>query len=506
MKVLQELFPHVNLLNVLQHMEDDCTPKYLKRIRQLFQRLRDASETNETEMVRLLYGDSRTSSHPPFQELLTKTSVAAIKAFVLPSARHTSSPSRRAMIQRCERAYALLYMTSERSTETRIKLWRQLVKSARQCHHIPLELECLQVLQAIYGYRSFDETLLEDTETKIRRCFDENSAITRCKMAAMDLRIASTEGTPYPRNIPAEEIISAIRQYDLYDIQYYGGEMLTQLSIHQQDWREALNYSGGALTFFRENFPKERQPLVHFLYNQVLIFTALLDFSQGWSRWKDLLRLCKRGKTSSATQLGKVIEVGIVLALRCGNAKTTSKLLLAIEDGGGVKLIPEREYGRWLTYLRSLALLNNDRPDVLEMIATQERRIQREGKKIVFRREDEQIMAIIECLQLLRGQSFRKAAVIVTTLRDSLPKRLSPDHPEYRLQLFLRLLVESGYANFHRAATLRKTSKILKRLRTTGPGITDDGIDTELIVYEHLWEILLLTLTEKAPRLPYLAN
>lgn len=502
MKVLRELALHVDWETVLSFMDDHHTPKQVKRIRQFFLRLREAPATDEAEMARLLYGNSRTASHPPFKELLVKLNFATLRAFLIPNDRQTSSPSRLALIQRCERAYALLYTTSERSGETRIKHWQQLVKSTRQCHHVALELECLQVLQAIYGYRAYDEALLEETEAEIRRCINKNRVSTRCKIAAMDQRVASTEGKPYPADIPLDEVRVSVEQNKLYDIQYHGGELLTQNAIDRKDWPAALRHSERALSFFRKHFPKERQPPVHFLYSRVLIFTGLLDFVNGWACWEQLLQLSRTYRNNG--QLGKVVEVGIILVLRCGNAETSGKLLRVIEDGGGTDLIPKREYGRWLTYFRGLTLLNHTRPAVLEMIAGQERKIRRGGETIRFHPEDEQNIAIMDCMLLLREQSFRKAAGIISKLRNKLPKRLSAGAPDYRLHLFIKLLVKSGTANFHRVATLRKTEKTLGRLRATTPGIDDNGIDVELIPFERLWEMILPTLTEKAPRRPYL--
>ncbi|TXF88467.1 hypothetical protein FUA23_14370 [Neolewinella aurantiaca] len=503
MELLREISSYVNWEQVLANMDGTQTPKKAKRIQQFFLRLQEAPATGKLEMARLLYGRTRTASHPPFLALLDELNLATLKAYLTPNGRYTSSPSRKDMIQRCERTNALLFMSAERSKEARTKFLHLLVKHAAQCHHVSLELECLQLLQAIYGYRAYDEVKLLETEAEIRRCITVNRITARCKMAALDQRMASAEGLPYPAGIPLAEIEEAVSVHKFYDIQYAGGEVLTQIAIDQQDWPGALLHSGRALSFFREYFPKEKQPFIHFLYAQVMIYAAMEDFTKGWACWKKLYQFFSKEKSRS--QVGKVIEMGTILLLRCGETKTTTELMQCIADAGGVTTIGKGERGRWLTYLRTLAFLNSGQPAVLELIAQQERKLRRGGKNISLLAGDELNLGIIECLDLLKSKSYRKAAGVVAGLKNKLPGRLSSSAPEYRLHLFLKLLVESAAANFHRAATIRKTTKTLKRLKATKPGIDDNGIDIELITFELLWEIMIPTLSEKAPRRPYLS-
>lgn len=503
MKILRELSPYVGYREVLVCLGKELTPKQKKRVKLAIHQMKEKPSTSEVELSRLLFGQSRTASHAPFQAFIKKLSQVILEVYLKPNARHTSSPSRHEMMQRYERIYSLLYLTGNRSNEVRVKYWQQLAKSARQCHHTSLELECLQVLQAIYGYRAYDEALLLETEERVKKCLKANRASTRCKMAALDQRAANVEDRPYPNRVPITEIESTIKKYDLFNVQYYGSEALILNAIYNKNWLVALKHSEQVLRFFRRSFPKEEQPQIHFLYLRVLIYTAMRDFKNGAACWDKLYQCCK--KNQETIQLVKVIEVGIILNLRCGETSMTTKFLDTIIELGGDAVIPKKEYCRWLTYYRSLSVLNYGQPENLEAITSQIKKLKRRVRRQQdFRTEDITNMLILDCIELLRKKSYQKAAIIIDRLRKELPKRLSVDMPEYRLNLFLKLLVEAGTANFHRVAVIRKTVSSLKRLKATSPSIRDEGLDFELIPFEKLWDILLTTLSDKAPRKPYL--
>ncbi len=97
---------------------------------------------------------------------------------------------------------------------------------------------------------------------------------------------------------------------------------------------------------------------------------------------------------------------------------------------------------------------------------------------------------IAQFLLLFTEEKYREANDKIESVRSYTRKHLKLGET-FRSRCFLKMLVKLVEADFHKAATIRKTKDLYAKLQNHPPDAKRLRSDVEIVPYEHLWEIIL---------------
>lgn len=103
---------------------------------------------------------------------------------------------------------------------------------------------------------------------------------------------------------------------------------------------------------------------------------------------------------------------------------------------------------------------------------------------------------ILQILFLLQEKKYDSILERTDALQIYTHRYLKKDNT-FRSNCFIKMLIELTRASFHKAAVLRKTAKLRKRLNEQPISIANQSAEMEIIPYEQLWDIILEGLDNK---------
>lgn len=97
---------------------------------------------------------------------------------------------------------------------------------------------------------------------------------------------------------------------------------------------------------------------------------------------------------------------------------------------------------------------------------------------------------IVHILFLLHKKQYDKIIDRTDSLKQYSYRYLRKDDT-FRANCFIKMLVQLPRAGFKRDLTIRYTARYREKLSTVPINVTEQGIENEIIPYEHLWDIIL---------------
>jgi hypothetical protein len=109
MQVLRELTPLLRIEGVLGWLQQPCSDKKTRQVKDLFRLLQQESELADRELARALFGKTRAANHPPFIALVEEITWASLQETLEPRGRHVNHPTRHESMIRCDRMQRRTY-------------------------------------------------------------------------------------------------------------------------------------------------------------------------------------------------------------------------------------------------------------------------------------------------------------------------------------------------------------------------------------------------------------
>jgi hypothetical protein len=107
---------------------------------------------------------------------------------------------------------------------------------------------------------------------------------------------------------------------------------------------------------------------------------------------------------------------------------------------------------------------------------------------------------IIQSLLLISRKRYDEAQLTIAMLKQYTSRYLR-QNDNFRSNCFINMLAQLPLAGFHRAASIRYAEKYWKKLQGLPLELSNQPAETEIIPYEHLWELVLSNLEMKRTKL-----
>jgi ribosomal protein L22 len=111
------------------------------------------------------------------------------------------------------------------------------------------------------------------------------------------------------------------------------------------------------------------------------------------------------------------------------------------------------------------------------------------------------VILILHFCHLIADKKYSKALDRLEALEKYSVRHLRKKNESFRLNCFLKMLLEIPKAGFHRAGVQRKAAKYRVKLDQVSIADTRQQIMTEVVPFEDLWDMILDSLDNKHARL-----
>ncbi len=510
---MDTLFTLVTLVSFDQlqpHIPVGCKPKEAARWRSFHQLLSTQPDLEEGEAVRLLYGNSRSANYPPFVALQAAFEWACLQAFLTP-VYEGNKMSRASAQSYCWQGLALANMLRTHAKLKEVLL--PIIKIAKEHDLMNTQLEAAMMLHSYYVFAALDVDKSEENIELAKNLAAVQRMVDTCKAAYYDFRHRTSQEQLDKGDLQSflakvhPEIAATVEEVQFYDVQYFGGLFLVQSTLWMEDYPAALSWADKIRLFFRRYFAAERGLQQQLCYFQLQACIGLLNYEQGAKILEELALLLQED-TQQPDQNARLMEAHIILCLRTAQRTAATDLIAQINESIQQRQLPKSYFPQYLLYVQQLSCLLRSEARLLtlplnEQVTDCERLLMKSSSIEQMTEVGKWNFYLVQATSAVQQKNYKAATQYLQTLVPELPKRLKRDHPLYRLHIFAQLLETTAKANFHRAATLRKTATLSKKLAETKARIDEEALENELLPFQWLWQEVQQHLSMKVPNKPY---
>ncbi len=491
------------------YIPPETKPKDRARWQQLHQALSTPSESSDTELVRQLYGISRTASHPPYIKLKAAFEWAALRA-LLSEIPVTKTMDREAAVAFCWRVIALANGIRERKEVA--DLLFPLLQLADSYDLVAVQLEAAFMLQTYLIFLDYEQEKVEANLDFIDQLAALQRQVDACQLAYYEWQHAQaeqqTDAAAWSSSLQARAaaIAPIVVSVQNCDVQYFGGLFLMGAALQQANYARAAEWGKQVDAYFEAHFPKELSARQQLHYGQLQAAIGQQDCARGKEVLGSLQKLLE-ADTNQPNQPIALLEAELLLCLRTAQVAAAHTLVPSIAELLEKGIAPQR-YPQWCLYVLQLRCLLQSADEegmerALAEVCRWEKQLSKKVDEAAWSDLARWNKLLLQATIALQGQDYALACQYLLLLQPYMPKRIRVGQAGQRLFLYYHLLETSAKSNFNQIATARHTASIAAKLAKTKASVDEEGLESELLNYQWLWTEVQKHLSTKAPKKAY---
>jgi len=317
-----------------------------------------------------------------------------------------------------------------------------------------------------------------------------------------DLIIGFVNSKSAQKDIPKEAtrlfkmVEPGLQKYQSYRLHFMGRllELLIYSSVN--DYKRSGEVCDRAISFFEGKPYTANVPLQAFLYQEMVCYLQLRDYTKGRAAADRGLILLQEGSFNWF----KYQELLVYLAMHTeqyGDAYTiyrrTVKHRRFTSLPSGIQQI-WKIFEAYLFYLQECGKITGDSG---EGASISKFRMARFLNEVPLYNKDRRGLnipiLIFQILYMILTKRYDETIDRIEAVEKYTSRYLKKDD-NFRSNCFIKMLLQVAVAGFHRAAVLRHSEKYVKMLKSVPLDFANQAHDIELIPYEALWEMAVNSL------------
>jgi hypothetical protein len=387
-----------------------------------------------------------------------------------------------------------------------IKLAEDLLPTALKYDLTEIVVYITDRLKEVYGNQIGDIKRY----TYYKRLQKEQMEIWQAEIKAKDLyqelrleTIKSSADKPYIAIMAKKgtaELEPMLKKYKTYRLvsYYYFSKLAQFTTIH--DYNRASLLADEAINILKQK-PFNAQGVINIFLNQKLVcYIRLKDFEKGKIAAMEVLNLQPVGSIGWF----KTLEYSTTMAFQTGNYEEAYSLYCIATENPSVKQLLNRNAEIWQLYRAFLFFFAGQ--GKIDKVTVKSKEF--DGFKLtkvindlaVFGKDLEGMRAsvlIIEAAIHLREERFGPMIDTVEALNKYRQRHLAKSHALYRYNLFIKMLGQLSRAGFVKRLVKKATEVPYRDLKQVPIFIDNNGLLTEIIPLEDMWEYILTLLKDK---------
>lgn len=402
----------------------------------------------------------------------------------------------------CHKQWAMVNILLGRGARySAISIAEKLIKKAIRFEFIEIVLDISKNLRLHYGgilfnkkkyyqyrdiYEQYEQYLINEN-----RLEGEYSGIIFesfvQKSSKFDLKTFASE--------KFQKIKSLLEKTPTYKAQLYGLLIETMTYSNTNESQQLVEVCDKAIQFFEQKKYQANTPLQIFYYQKVIAFTQLRKFPEGKIAAEKCLSFLEEGTFNWF----RYYESYFMLAMHTKAYENAHEIFVKITNHNRIDTMPGAIIEIWKIYEAYLFFLQGINKLGKEQLLTKFR-LGRFLNDIPNYSKEKQGMniaiLIIQVLLYIQKKSFSKAIDRIEALEKYITRYLKSEKT-MRSYIFIKMLVAIPKHSFHKAAVLRHTQQLTKKLETQPLEVADQDHKIEIIPYETLWEMSINMLDNK---------
>jgi len=309
----------------------------------------------------------------------------------------------------------------------------------------------------------------------------------------------SKEGIKFIRDIFGE-IEALMQTYSSYRLHLVSNIMFSMYYEAMKEYQKLITLCNNAIVFF-ESKPNQSLQFPIYLNRKKLgvVYTTLKEYEKARKEFLISLNYTEEGGKNWFIILGSLCT----LCFYSKKHNEALEILLKAKNHKGFKNLYPKDKEIWeiyTAYIHYFIRLGKINPTPEGAVLLDKFRLQKFLNSVPFYSKDKRGLNIaILSLQLmffLEEEKYEKVIKCANALEQYSYKYLKKDDT-YRSSCFIKMLTILPKANFHKTAVIRKTKSYLEKLRKSDSTIERQSSEIEIVPYEDLWELVILSLDDK---------
>ncbi|MEQ8702745.1 MAG: hypothetical protein RIC19_02435 [Phaeodactylibacter sp.] len=471
------------------------TPVEHSNIEQLYRELQQDKYKTEEAASSAFFGKSRYRRHY-FNRLKRKLREKLVNAlFLIDLSQPGFSEYQRAYYSCYRYAAAVQILITGYSRKVAISLANMTLRKAVKYEFTDIILQMAKILRYHYGAM--------EGETKRFAEFDNLITVHQpIYQAELELEGKYTELVMY-FNAPksdkvdfytkarayAEMAEQRLSTHDSYKIFLYGFSIITIQHQIIYDHEQLVKSCDRAVAYFRKKQSRSASvALSTFSFKKIPSLIALKAFDEAEAVIQYCLGLTKKGRNNYF----KVLEYAIMLYFHSQQYERALATLETAYNTEQFDWLPEQSLEAWRIYDAYLHLfyeigLVSNRPSLKKSFRLN-RLLNNVPKYSKDKRGANVTILTIHVLFLLQQGKHAEIIDRMEALKTYTHRYLRKD-AHFRSNCFLNMLHKIPACSFNRKAVLRRTAHLRKRMNEVSFSETRQNLESEIVPYEHLWDI-----------------
>lgn len=440
---------------------------------------------------------STTNSYRKLKSTLKKRLKDSILLFDEKS--QTTTEYQRAYYQSYKEWAMVKILLGRNARNAAVEIALGILKKAEKFEFTDLAMDVSSVLRLHYGARLGDKNKFQYYNSLFKKYralyfLEEEAQESYIDLIINYVNNRSPKSQQHDRAILAiealdsQEVKGDSHQYKLYR---YLIELMAATTIY--DYRKAMEICEDAIEYFTTKNYEARLPLQIFYYQELVCHVQLGQFEAG----KYAAEKCSSFILEGSFNWFKYQELYQILAIYTEQYSEAARIYLETISHPRFEFLPDNAKEVWKiyhAYLYFLAINQKiDSPQLESKIKNSFKLGRFLNEVMIFSKDKSGLNAAILTAQIMILISEGRHEETIDRLETTQQYCYRYLQTEYtqRTYLFLKMLLKVPHLGFDREQIVQKTQKIMEQLRDVPLEVANQAVESEIIPYEKLWEMLL---------------
>lgn len=467
----------------------------------LFNALLDKSVQSD-EDAKALFKDSSEANRASLKNKLKERLLDAI--FLLDFKDANFTDRQKAFFECYKKWSAAMTLLIRNAKITGVDLLERLVRHSKHFEFTELTLDILRVLRLQYSTVDGDIAKYED----IKKQYLEYEKIWQMESKAeffyseLMVQYAASKSTKAEVTQQAEEFYAELKPFmsvcTSFKLHLFGRMVHLLIYSSENDYVKTSKLCEDAITFFDNKAYDSGLPLQVFYYNLIVCYLQLGEFEKG----QKAIERCEYFFEESSFNWFKLQELFFLLAARTSHWEEAYYLYEKVVnhprfEEKQVQIVEMwRIFQAYIFYLIKIGKI----PESVLSERSKRFKMSKFINEITLFAKDKSGMnmsvLIVQILYAIAEKDYKKSSDRIEAIEKYCSRYLKSD-ATFRSNSFIKMLLQVPQALFHREASIRKTERYFKQLKTVPLQLASQAHEVEIIPYEVLWEMVLDSLDLK---------
>ncbi len=385
-----------------------------------------------------------------------------------------------------------------------VNLCHKILKLAKKYEITELVLDISRTLRLHYGARVGDFKKFE----QFNRIFKEYEVIWHAENRAEELytelviKYVNNKSTKENLHEKAKQYYQQLEEdlnlYDSYRLYLCGS--LIKIIIHSSinAYEETIKVCKESIDLFQSKKYQPTTPLQIYYYQLLVCYTQLKKYNEG----KQIAQKCINLLDDGSYNWFKYHEYFFILSMHTKQYQNAYQVYIDTIVHPRFQFLPEGVREMWRifeAYVHYLIELGKVFPKNDDKVFNKFKLGRFLNETPIFSKDKRGMnipILVIHILFMIQQQKYDRAIDKIEAIEKYCSRHLR-NNDLFRSNCFIKMLMKIPMCSFHKAGVIRKASNYQKRLQSVPLDIANQAHEIEIIPYEDLWEMALLTLENK---------